>query len=54
MSAIAPQPVSRLKGTTAAFDSTGRVTLSLSDAPVKLVIRRVKIDLTAGSCANFR
>lgn len=53
MSAIAPQPVSRLTGTTAASGATTQTALVLSDSRVKIIIRRVKIKRTAGTAANF-
>jgi len=53
MSAIAPQPVSRLTGTTAASGSTTQTALVLSDGRVKIIIRRVKLKHTAGAAATF-
>ena len=53
MSAIAPQPVSRLTGTTAASGVTTQTALVLSDSRVKIIIRRVKIKHTAGSTITF-
>ena len=53
MSAIAPQPVSRLTGTTAASGVTTQTALVLSDSRVKIIIRRVKLKHTAGSTITF-
>lgn len=53
MSAIAPQPVSRLTGTTAASGATTQTALVVSDSRVKIIIRRVKLKRTAGTAANF-
>lgn len=53
MSAVAPQPVSRLTGTTAASGATTQTALVVSDRTTKVVIRRVKLKRTAGTAANF-
>lgn len=53
MSAVAPQPVSRLTGTTAASGATTQTALVVSDRTTKIVIRRVKLKRTAGTGANF-
>ena len=53
MSAVAPQPVSRLTGTTGLSGATTQTDLVVSDRLTKIVIRRVKLLRTAGAGANF-
>ena len=53
MSAVAPQPVSRLTGTTGVSGATTQTDLVVSDRLTKIVIRRVKLKRTAGAGANF-
>ena len=53
MSAVAPQPVSRLTGTTGLSGATTQTALVVSDRLTKIVIRRVKLLRTAGAAANF-
>lgn len=45
--------LSRVKGTSAALGAAGEITLQVSTATVKVVIRRVKIKHTVGTAANF-
>lgn len=53
MSAVAPQPVSRLTGTTGVSGATTQTDLVVSDRLTKVIIKRVKLKRTAGTAANL-